>query len=159
MELLSMETPIKEVRSKQQMNAQAREAAAALDMLAQILPKATARQLITIHPACIAHATALVAEVTKPHVKNQPALLRRLIETDWTPPAPPVRLAPEQDRTCPASTRDDPHTLDQCHGMHGWPALHAITGTPCVSDPDDRFHSRCYAQLRALIADDSDHAA
>ncbi len=36
-----METPIKEVRSKQQMNAQTR-AAAAVDMLARILPKAYA---------------------------------------------------------------------------------------------------------------------
>jgi hypothetical protein len=37
-----METPIKEVRSKQQMNAQTRAAAAAVDMLARILPKAYA---------------------------------------------------------------------------------------------------------------------
>ena len=154
-----METPIKEVRSKQQVNAQTREAAAALDILAKILPKATASQLITIHPACIAHATALVAEVTQPHVKNQPALLRRLIETGWTPPASPAPLAPEHDRTCPASTWEDPHTLDQCHGIHGWPAIHAITGTPCVSDAGDRFHARCYAQLNVGVARDVDHAA
>lgn len=86
-----------------------------------------------------------------------PEALWDLLKRGQLPPRV-VQLPPRAD-PCPASTRDDPHTLDQCHGMHGWPALHAMTGTPCVSDPDDRFHSRCYAQLRALITHETDHAA
>ena len=73
----------------------------------------------------------------------------------------PPMVVPPRARVvdpCPASIRDDPHTLEECHGMPGWPAVHAITGTPCVSDPGDRFHSSCYAQLRAPIEQETDRA-
>ena len=41
--------------------------------------------------------------------------------------------------------------VDLCHGIHGWPAIHQITGTPCIGDPGDRYHQRCYERLEEQL--------
>ena len=63
------------------------QAAAAIALFGQIISLMDARDLVAQHPACIAHAPALVEEVCRPHVTNRGGLLRRLIEREWTPPA------------------------------------------------------------------------
>lgn len=113
---------------------------------------AAADERIEWSEEAIARCTALRNASTRDFPGSE---LWELLRSGRLPePIAPAAVGSSASR-CAASTRDDPHTLDECHGFHGWPAIHASSGMRCVSLPDDRFHSRCYAKIRAFLVEES----
>ncbi len=116
------------LKGKEEKQEEQEAAAAAVALFGQIIALSDATELIAKYPTCIANPVALVAEATKPSIRDPAAMLVYLIRTGWSP-APgrhahgaaamasgddPLRWIRTSDGRC-AICGDD---FEQCEGQH-----------------------------------------